>query len=182
MPDIRTEALKVMQVWSTPPMDKKKLSFSESLFEWIKQNPDKNTKEIGNHFNQIKESVIATTLKSLVDRGILNRRVIEISAYAGTGKKEHFIYWASSKVYETQNKGYSSKYYTKKIKVAKAQKPVFDYDRFKEFELKNDLELEIERGQQARLRPKVFNAEELINTLTLQQAKDVYLMLKTVFK
>ena len=180
MPDIRTEALKVMQVWSTPPMDKKKLSFSESLFEWVKQNPDKNAKEIGNQFSQIKESVIATTLKSLVDRGILNRRAIEVSAYAGTGKKEHFIYWAASKVYETQNKGYSSKYYTKKIKVAKAVEPIprSTYNPVHEMMA----QAERQREKEEMIRKVKFDATELINTLTLQQAKEVYLVLKAVFR
>jgi predicted transcriptional regulator len=180
MPDIRTEALKVMQVWSTPPMDKKKLSFSESLFEWVKQNPDKNAKEIGNHFNQIKESVIATTLKSLVDRGILNRRAIEVSTYTGTGKKEQFIYWATTKVYKTQNKGYSSKYYVKKIKVAKAVEPI--HRPMSSFVHEMMAEVATERKKEEMLMKVKFDAEELINTLTLQQAKEVYLVLKSVFR
>jgi hypothetical protein len=74
MPDIRTEAIKVMHSWSKP--EKKKLSSSSDplgkrMWEWLKQNPNSTIKQICTAFPEQKDSSVATGLKSLVDRGIM---------------------------------------------------------------------------------------------------------------
>lgn len=172
MPDIRTEALKVMHSWSKPNGE---LSSSDPLgkqmWEWLKQHPNSTIKQICMAFPEQKDSSVATGLKSLVDRGILGRRAVEIANYAGMGRKDHFIYRVISPEYKTQNKGYSS---VKKDKKAKHVTPPFVVDALNEYERKAERQREITQPS--------FNAEQLVNTLTLQQAKDVYLVLKAVFK
>jgi predicted transcriptional regulator len=173
MPDIRTEALKVMHSWSKPSG---KLSSSDPLgkqmWEWLKQHPNSTIKQICVAFPEQKDSSVATGLKSLVDRGILGRRSVEIANYAGMGRKDHFIYRAISPEYKTQNKGYSS---TKKDKKVKVERTTIEARPFL-----SHLDLHAETYRAPRV--PAFNAEELINTLTLQQAKEVYLVLKAVFR
>lgn len=164
MPDIRTEALKVMHSWNKPTREVLSSSdpLGKQMWEWLKQNPNSTIKQICVAFPTQKDSSIATGLKSLVDRGILARRTIEIDNYAGMGRKEHYIYRAVTAEYKTQNKGYSSVKKDKqhKAEVAKVQKIV---------------------DTVITAKPKVFNAHNHINNLTLQQAKEVYVALREVF-
>ena len=176
MPDIRTEALKVMHSWSKPNGE---LSSSDPLgkqmWEWLKQHPNSTIKQICMAFPEQKDSSVATGLKSLVDRGILGRRSVEIANYAGMGRKDHFIYRVISPEYKTQNKGYSSTKKVKKVKPVKVERTTIET---RPFIPHLDLLAETYRAP----RVPTFNAEELINTLTLQQAKEVYLVLKAVFR
>lgn len=168
MPDIRTEALKVMHSWSKP--EEKELSSSDPLgkqmWEWLKQHPNSTIKQICMAFPEQKDSSVATGLKSLVDRGILGRRAVEIANYAGMGRKDHFIYRVISPEYKTQNKGYSSVKKDKqptqhKIAVEKAVKIV---------------------EAVSEVKPRVFDAKAYVDKLNLYEAKAVYGLLREVFE
>jgi hypothetical protein len=167
MPDIRTEALKVMHSWSKP---QEELSSSDPLgkqmWEWLKQHPNSTIKQICAAFPEQKDSSVATGLKSLVDRGILGRRTVEIANYAGMGRKEHFIYRVISPEYKTQNKGYSS---VKKDKQPIQHKVAVD---------------RVVRAIEAvsEVKPKVFDATAYVNKLNLYEAKAVYGLLREVFE
>jgi len=167
MPDIRTEALKVMHTWSKPNGE---LSSSDPLgkqmWEWLKQHPNSTIKQICAAFPEQKDSSVATGLKSLVDRGILGRRTVEIANYAGMGRKEHFIYRVISPEYKTQNKGYSS---VKKDKQPIQHKVAVD---------------RVVRAIEAvsEVKPKVFDATAYVNKLNLYEAKAVYGLLREVFE
>lgn len=164
MPDIRTEALKVMHSWNKP---QEELSSSNPLgmqmWEWLKQHPNSSIKQICAAFPTQKDSSIATGLKSLVDRGILARRAVEIDSYAGMGRKEHYIYRAISPEYKTQNKGYSSVKKDKQHKVA-VEKAVRIVETVSE------------------AKPKVFDATKLVQSLNLYEAQEVYVLLRAVFE
>jgi predicted transcriptional regulator len=174
MPDIRTEALKVMHSWSKPEgeLSSSTNPLGKQMWEWLKKYPNSTIKQICAAFPEQKDSSVATGLKSLVDRGILARRSIEITNYAGMGRKDQFIYRVISPEYKTQIKGYSSVKKDKKVKVERTTieaRPFIPH-----------LDLHAETYRAPRV--PIFDAEELINTLTLQQAKDVYLVLKAVFR
>jgi predicted transcriptional regulator len=178
MPDIRTEAIKVMHSWSKP--EKKELSSSDPLgkrmWEWLKQHPNSTIKQVCEAFPEQKDSSVATGLKSLIDRGILARRTVAIDNYAGMGRREHYIYRAVTPEYKTQNKGYSSVKKGKKVKVERATiQP-------KQATKPYDYLADTTKSRAYQPLATTFNAEELINTLTLQQAKEVYIVLKSVFK
>lgn len=166
MPDIRTEALKVMHSWSKP---QEELSSSDPLgkqmWEWLKQNPNSTIKQICVAFPTQKDSSIATGLKSLVDRGILARRTIEIDNYAGMGRKEHYIYRAVTAEYKTQNKGYSSTKKDKQLKI----------------EYRPPVKREPMPVEEVVAKPKVFDAKTYVNNLSLYEAKQVYVALREVF-
>jgi len=162
MPDIRTEALKVMHSWSKPEEELSSNPLGKQMWEWLKQHPNSTIKQICVAFPTQKDSSIATGLKSLVDRGILARRTIEIDNYAGMGRKEHYIYRAVTAEYKTQNKGYSSVKKSKqhKVEVAKVQKIV---------------------DTVISAKPKVFDARTYVDNLSLHEAKQVYVALREVF-
>jgi len=168
MPDIRTEALKVMHSWSKPQEELSSDPLGKQMWEWLKQNPNSTIKQICVAFPTQKDSSIATGLKSLVDRGILARRTIEIDNYAGMGRKEHYIYRAVTAEYKTQNKGYSS---TKKDKQAKvAYRPPVKRER------------ELMPVEEVVAKPKVFDAKAHVDKLNLYEAREVYLLLRAVFE
>jgi hypothetical protein len=175
MPDIRTEALKVMHSWSKP---NEELSSSDPLgkqmWEWLKQHPNSTIKQICAAFPEQKDSSVATGLKSLVDRGILGRRTVEIANYAGMGRKEHFIYRVISPEYKTQNKGYSS--------VKKDKKPKIEYRPPVKRELVPIDEYERKVERQREITQPSFNAEQLVQGLNLYQAREVYNLLRAVFE
>jgi predicted transcriptional regulator len=168
MPDIRTEAIKVMHSWSKP--EKKELSSSsdplgKKMWEWLKQNPNSTIKQICTAFPEQKDSAVATGLKSLVDRGILGRRAVEIDNYAGMGRKEHYIYRAITPEYKTQNKGYSS--------VKKNKQPM----QHKVTVNRTTRVIEEVLG----VKPRVFDAKAYVDKLNLYEAKEVYALLREVF-
>jgi hypothetical protein len=134
------------------------------MWEWLKQHPNSTIKQICMAFPEQKDSSVATGLKSLVDRGILGRRSVEIANYAGMGRKDHFIYRAISPEYKTQNKGYSS--------VKKDKQPKIEYRP----PVKREL-IPVEE-----LMPNLFNAEKLVQSLNLYQAREVYGLLREVFE
>jgi hypothetical protein len=161
MPDIRTEALKVMHSWNKPEEELSSNPLGRQMWEWLKQHPNSTIKQICVAFPTQKDSSIATGLKSLVDRGILARRTIEIDNYAGMGRKEHYIYRAVTAEYKTQNKGYSSVKKDKqhKVEVKKVVKVI----------------------EEIQAKPKVFDAKTYVNNLSLYEAKQVYVALREVF-
>jgi hypothetical protein len=166
MPDIRTEALKVMHSWSKPEEELSSNPLGRQMWEWLKQNPNSTIKQICVAFPTQKDSSIATGLKSLVDRGILGRRAVEIDNYAGMGRREHYIYRAVTAEYKTQNKGYSS---VKKDKQAKvAYRPPVSRDP--------------RPVEEVVAKPKVFDAKAHVDKLNLYEAREVYLLLRAVFE
>ena len=174
MPDIRTEAIKIMHSWNKP--EEKVLSSSSNplgkqMWEWLKQHPNSTIKQICAAFPEQKDSSVATGLKSLVDRGILGRRAVEIANYAGMGRKEHFIYRVISPEYKTQNKGYSSTKKDKKPKEVKVQNTTFNPPVF---------DVDLKPYRESRI--PTFNAEQLVQGLNLYQAREVYTLLRAVFE
>lgn len=165
MPDIRTEALKVMHSWSKPQEELSSNPLGKQMWEWLKQHPNSNIKQICAAFPEQKDSSVATGLKSLVDRGILARRTVEISSYAGMGRKEHFIYRVVSPEYKTQNKGYSS--------VKKDKQPT---------QHKVEVKKLVRVIEEIQAKPKVFDAKAHVNKLNLYEAREVYVLLRAVFE
>lgn len=165
MPDIRTEALKVMHSWSKPQEELSSNPLGKQMWEWLKQNPNSTIKQICAAFPTQKDSSIATGLKSLVDRGILGRRAVEIDNYAGMGRREHYIYRAVTAEYKTQNKGYSS---------AKKDKQPTQH----QVEVKKVVRV----IEEIQAKPKVFDAKAHVDKLNLYEAKEVYVLLRAVFE
>lgn len=171
MPDIRTEAIKIMHSWNKP--EEKVLSSSsdplgKQMWEWLKQHPNSTIKQICAAFPTYKDSAVATGLKSLIDRGILGRRAVEIANYAGMGRKEHFIYRVVSSEYKTQNKGYSAA-----KKASKAKQPV---------QHKVAVDKVVRVLEEIQVKPKVFDAKAYVDKLNLYEAKAVYALLREVFE
>lgn len=171
MPDIRTEAIKIMHSWNKA--EEKELSSSanplgKQMWEWLKQHPNSTIKQINAAFPTQKDSAVATGLKSLVDRGILGRRAVEIANYGGTGRKEHFIYRVISPEYKTQNKGYSS------AKKAKAVKQPTQHSKA--------VDRVVRVLEEIQVKPKVFDARAYVDKLNLYEAKAVYALLREVFE
>ena len=171
MPDIRTEAIKIMHSWNKPA--EKELSSSsdplgKQMWEWLKQHPNSTIKQICAAFPTYKDSAVATGLKSLIDRGILGRRAVEIANYAGMGRKEHYIYRVISSEYKTQNKGYSAA-----KKASKAKQPV---------QHKVAVDKVVRALEEIQVKPKVFDAKAYVDKLNLYEAKAVYALLREVFE
>lgn len=167
MPDLRTEMLKTIQVWNKDDMNNKELSFGEQVFNWIKAHPHSSITEARKAFPKYNDSVLSTTLKTLYDRGILGRKEVTNSSYKGFGRKTFFQYFVVHDKYETLKKGYwKPKDTVVKVSTSnasvKAKTPTLREDIF--------------------LKPKVFNAEEVVQSLNLYQAKEVYQLLRAVFE
>lgn len=172
MPDIRTEAIKIMHSWNKP--EEEVLSSSSNplgkqMWEWLKQHPNSTIKQICAAFPTYKDSAVATGLKSLIDRGILGRRTVEIANYAGMGRKEHYIYRVISAEYKTQNKGYSSVKKNNKQPVQPTQHS-------------KAVDRVVKVIEEIQAKPKVFDAKAYVDKLNLYEAKAVYGLLREVFE
>jgi hypothetical protein len=169
MPDIRTEAIKVMHSWNKP--EKKELSSSsdplgKKMWEWLKQHPNSTIKQVCEAFPEQKDSSVATGLKSLIDRGILARRTVAIDNYAGMGRREHYIYRAVTPEYKTQNKGYSS--------VKKGKQPKIEY--------RPPVKRDPRPVEEVVAKPRAFDAKAYVDKLNLYEAREVYGLLRSVFE
>jgi len=166
MPDMRTEMMKTIQSWGVNEVQttEKKTPLGEQIYNWIKVNPDSTIAQVKDVFGKETDSSIATTLKSLYDRGILARISVPRTNYSGIGKKNTFIYNVSTRTYETQNKGYT-----------KVKKP-------KKVDIKKLIARDYSPPVQRPVAKNEFDAIEFVKTLNLYQAKDVYAALKSVFE
>ena len=168
MPDLRTEMLKTIQVWNKDTnMRKTDMSFGEQVFEWVKANPNASLTDAKKFFPKQNDSAISTTLKTLYDRGMIDRREVVYDNYSGVGRKTYFKYFAIHDKYETVNKGY----WKPKNAVVKPKKtaPVAEP------------RLLIPR-EDIFLKPKVFDAQKVVQSLNLYEAKEVYQLLRAVFE
>jgi hypothetical protein len=169
MPDLRTEMLKTIQVWNKDTnMQKTDMSFGEQVFEWVKANPNASLTDAKKFFPKQNDSAISTTLKTLYDRGMIDRREVVYDNYSGVGRKTYFKYFAIHDKYETINKGY----WKPKNAVVKVKKPTNEY--------KPPVRRPVE-PQDFSFKP-AFNAEQVVQSLNLYQAKEVYQLLRAVFE
>ena len=164
MPDLRTEMLKTIQVWNKDTnMQKTNMSFGEQVFEWVKANPHGSLTDAKKFFPKQNDSAISTTLKTLYDRGMIDRREVEYPVYNGVGRKTYFEYFAIHDKYETVNKGY----WRPKGKV--------------EVKVKNSGTVPQTKPSQVTTKP-VFDAQKVVESLNLYEAKEVYQLLRAVFE
>jgi hypothetical protein len=168
MPDLRTEMLKTINTWDKPVMINSKYGFregkpaettNERLFNWVKVNPNVTVIDAKKAFPKLRDNVIATLLKKMVDTGILGRKEMPYTNYKGFGRKTYFVYYAVEAKYRSL---LASK--PKKLKVQSATAKVT-----------------ITKPDVPFPEAKVFDAQKLVQTLNLYQAKEVYALLKAVF-
>lgn len=169
MPDLRTEMLKTIQVWNKDTnVQTKNKSFGEQVFDWVKANPHSSLTDAKKFFPKQNDSAISTTLKTLCDRGMIDRREVEYAVYNGVGRKTYFEYFAVHDKYETVNKGY----WRPKNAVVKVKKTAVPRPEFVPPLIREDI----------FLKPKVFDAQAVVKGLNLYEAKEVYQLLRAVFE
>ena len=169
MPTIQHELKKLINTWDTEEAPKK--SLSERVFEFVKNNPNASIKDLRKSFPVKEEVAISSALTTLVNRGILGRIEVYNPDYSGAGKKTHYIYKALVDECITQVKGYSSA----KDKVKKEKK-------LPKIKVMEERFPKIESPKEITPPPKFFSAEALVESLSVTQAKEVYIALKAIFE
>ena len=196
MPDIQTEVQKIINSWNLPveevtstPVTEKK-SFCESVYEHIKANPQCSLDSLRIAFNINKDDVagLASSLKTLYDRQLIGRAPILNKNYKGFGRRMVFVYWAVATTYTTQVKGLYSKKKkeVKKVKEAKVIKVVNKKyvsvgeatKRMKQATI--DAE-NVEKFTKPAVLPVHTSVKDLVNSLNIYQARELWTELNQVF-
>jgi hypothetical protein len=178
MSDMRTEMNKVMDKWNPKPTPVIKKTFGELVFNYVKNHPLAHAKEICEALDPGKTQSVASTLKNLFDRGMLDRVEKPVPNYPGVGHRTRWEYTAKVAHYQTINKDYW------RPKHAKPKKEV----RIKEAMYRAPVPritapLEIAAPLERRLEmPTIFNAKDFIEKLSVTQAKEIYIQLKSIFE
>jgi hypothetical protein len=177
MSDLRTELTKVMNEWDKPmntnfETTTKAKGYAEKVFDFLRARGNSTLDDVKKAIPAGSTQSAASTLKTLLDRGLIARSEIPMPNYPGFGRKTIYTYFTVSDKYETVNKGYW-KPKDKPVK-AKRTEPVNVAPQENVFREKVKPELPPQ--------PKQFNAEQFIETLTVTQAKAVYLALRGIFE
>lgn len=175
MSDLRTELTKLMNEWDKPmntnfETTTKAKGYAEKVFDFLRARGNSTLDDVKKAIPTGNTQSAASTLKTLLDRGLIARSEIPMPNYPGFGRKTIFTYFTVSDKYETVNKGYW-KPKDKPVK-AKRTEPVSVATTENVFRDKVKPEPT----------PKPFNAEQFIETLTVTQAKAVYLALRGIFE
>lgn len=176
MSDLRSELVtKVINQWDNQiAMDK---SFGEQVFDYVKANPFATSGEISNALNVTEAQSLGSQLKTLVDRGILQREEKPVRNYPGFGRKTQYEYFTTIDKYKTINEGY----WKKEPKSPKRGRPLGS---------KNTPRIVIGERKPERMAttprervplPNEFNPEIFVQELSLKDAKAVFEVLKGYF-
>lgn len=189
MSDLRSELVaKVINQWDNQiAMDK---SFGEQVFDYVKANPFVTSGEISNALNVTEAQSLGSQLKTLVDRGILQREEKPVRNYPGFGRKTQYEYFTTTDKYKTINEGYWKKApkspkrgrplgskNTPKVII----KPADDYmsnDMIREL---RELDRMATTPREREPLPNEFNPEIFVQELSLKDAKAVFEVLKGYF-
>jgi len=162
MPDLRTEMLKTIKVWNEEGIVNNKpqtqeVTFNERLFEWVKSHPNISASDARKAFPKYPDNVVSTTLKKMCDCGMLARDERNLTPYPGFGRKTYFVYRAVEVKYRPIGG-------SKPVKKAKPSNVI-----------------KIVNPPSTKNTPE-FNAEKVVEGLSVTQAKAVYLLLRGIFE
>jgi hypothetical protein len=167
MSDLKTELTKVMNEWEKPmnTQTEIKKSYGEKVFDFVRANKSATLFDVKNAIPQGNTQSAASTLKTLLDKGIIARVEKPIQNYAGFGRKTQFEYFAVTDKYEAVNKGYwkPKGAPVKKAKVEVTQPSV------------------VATLEKIVSPERSFNPEMFVQDLSLKDAKAVYEVLKGYF-
>ena len=165
MPDLRTEMLKTIKVWNEEGIVNNKpqtqeVTFNERLFEWVKSHPNISASDARKAFPKYPDNVVSTTLKKMCDCGMLARDERNLTPYPGFGRKTYFVYRAVEAKYRPIGG-------SKPFKKAKPSKP------------SNVLKI---ISPPPRVEIPMFDAQRILDGLSVTQAKELYVLLRGIFK
>ena len=187
MPDIQTEVQKIINSWNLPveevtstPVTEKK-SFCESVYEHIKANPQCSLDSLRIAFNINKDDVagLASSLKTLYDRQLIGRAPILNKNYKGVGRRMVFVYWAVATTYTTQVKGLYSKK-KKEVKVV-SKRYVSVKEATKRMKQATKDAENVEKFTKPAVLPVHTSVKDLVNSLNIYQARELWTELNQVF-
>lgn len=167
MPDLRTEMLKTIKVWNSEDNIMKskpraeETTFNERLFEWVKSHPNVSVADARKAFPTCADNVLSTTLKNMCDCGILGRSEKDLVPYPGFGRKTYYVYRAIESKYRPIGM----------IKTPKKAKP--------KSKPNNIIKIV---SPPAKLEIPMFNAQRMLEGLSVTQAKELYVLLRSIFK
>jgi hypothetical protein len=202
MSDLRSEMVnKVLNSWENPSMQTKQ-SFGERVHDYVKAHPYCTIAEVKAALDVNDTQSTASTLKTLYDRGIVNREEKPVRHYPGFGRRTQWEYYSISDSYETKNQGYWKPKGTKRgrplgsknapkltqaehiekdilapILDRKLAKSTYTLPRMRQFANVDPLEA----VKDLEITKKPFVAEDFIEGLSVTQAKAVYLALRAIF-
>jgi len=187
MPDIQTEVQKIINSWNLPveevtstPVTEKK-SFCESVYEHIRANPQCSLDSLRIAFNINKDDVagLASSLKTLYDRQLIGRAPILNKNYKGFGRRMVFVYWAVATTYTTQVKGLYSKK-KKEVKVV-SKRYVSVKEATKRMKQATKDAENVEKFTKPAVLPVHTSVKDLVNSLNIYQARELWAELNQVF-
>jgi hypothetical protein len=178
MPDLKSELMKLDNltfdddVGGEPaPITTDKPNISKLIWDTIKANPNKTSIEIANLMNNGDMSGIATRLKQMLDRGVLER----------TQQNGYWTYTAVGDSYPAFNRAEAMA----KAQAARLEKKL-KREKQKEYNAryKAKKQITVVRAQDIPATSLSSNpsAEQLVNSMSVGMAKAVYLELKKVFE
>lgn len=184
MSDLKSEIVnKVLNQWENVSMhtsNKSVKSFGEKIFEYVKDHPYCTITEVKEALDVGDTQSTASQLKTLVDRGLIDRVEKPMRNYPGFGRRTQYEYYAAADVYQTVNKGYwkpKGKAGRPKGSVNKPKEVLVEVEKS---ELLPILEQKLAKADPIKNKP--FIAEDFIEGLTVTQAKAVYLALRNIFE
>lgn len=174
MSDLRSELVaKVINQWDNQiDMDK---SFGEQVYDYVKANPFTTSGEISSALNVTEAQSLGSQLKTLVDRGILQREIKPIRNYPGFGRKTQYEYFTTVDKYKTINEGY----WKKEVKGAKRGRPLGSKTKVV-IEARTPDRMPTVARERVPLSNE-FNPEVFVQELSLKDAKAVFEVLKGYF-
>ena len=187
MPDIQTEVQKIINSWNLPveevtstPVTEKK-SFCESVYDHIRANPQCSLEALRTAFNIDKDDVagLASSLKTLYDRQLIGRAPILNKNYKGFGRRMVFVYWAVATTYTTQVKGLYSKK-KKEVKVV-SKRYVSVKEATKRMKQATKDAENVEKFTKPAVLPVHTSMKDLVNSLNIYQARELWAELNQVF-
>jgi hypothetical protein len=184
MSDLRSEIVsKVLNQWDNVPTQVKQ-SFGEKVFSYIKDHPYCTITEIKEALDVGDTQSAASTLKTLVDRGLIDREEKPMRNYPGFGRRTQYVYFAVADSYQTVNKGYWKPKGIKRGRPLGSKNTVKPVRIAESPELADVLEKKLAKSdiiKDLQITKKPFVAEDFIEGLSVTQAKAVYLALKAIF-
>ena len=179
MSDLRSEMVnKVLNQWENVSMhtsNQSVKSFGERVHDYVKAHPYCTIAEVKSALDSNDTQSTASTLKTLYDRGIVNREEKPVRNYPGFGRRTQWEYYSTSDSYETKNQGY-----WKPKNVVKRGRPIGSVNKPKELIIETPTP-ELPRMKQFIEPERSFNPEMFVQDLSLKDARAVYEVLKGYF-
>lgn len=183
MPDLRSELMKldnlkfdddVISDAPSPITTNNKRNVTEEIWNAIKARNNSNSQQIADVVNNGDMSGIATRLKQMIDRGVINRVRTNEGVYL------YQVFGDTYKDASAQSKEIKKQVQTRKEKQREYNAKWRAKKLTKPKQLKHSSEPLAAPEKQSFVKP--HNAEEIVNQMSIGLAKAVYLELKKVFE